>query len=263
MRCAFTVPGTTHALLTFPSAMQCWSWSIPAGPLKYGGSCAPFFTNPDDPHRSVCGHCYALQARYTTTAVRNAQNARFAWTRTSLATHEGTTDWLSTMHVAIHAVTGKGYFRVHDSGDFFNAPYISAWTTLCHTLRHTHFWFPTRAWRLPYWLDNLRALHALPNVNVTPCALSINDPPPAVGGLGLGLTVTNSPHTITALQAWKIPDAPVICPKSLYHTNCATENCRHCWSKEGSPVAYLLHGRALTAAGLRRHTPLTLEGSPT
>jgi hypothetical protein len=73
------------------------------------------------------------------------------------------------------AIMGQEYFRIHDSGDFFNVAYVKAWIQVCRALPATKFWAPTRAWQsgnvnnpLPVFDPLLNALHelaSLPNVN--------------------------------------------------------------------------------------------------
>src|SRR6516165_7357848 len=133
---AVKVPGSTVALLTLTSKMPGPSWSLPAHracPRANG---------------TICNSCYAGKGCYQYPSTRNAQNARFRWTVESMRTVEGFLGWVDTMAAAIQE-TGCEYFRVHDSGDMFNAQYAAAWLEVCIRLPRVKFWIPTRAWQSP------------------------------------------------------------------------------------------------------------------
>ena len=119
------VPGTNIALLTRPSKMPGYSWSLPAGNVKSGkkkGTC-PFAVFGRDAlgNAAMCSGCYAdpdsvklhhktgkpmrRGGSYGYAAVRAAQEARRDWTLTCLISKEGREEWVTTMVDAIRWAT--------------------------------------------------------------------------------------------------------------------------------------------------------------
>jgi hypothetical protein len=136
------------------------------------------------------------------------------------------------------AITESGceYFRVHDSGDMFNARYAEAWLVVCTRLPHVKFWIPTRAYQQPNrqlpvfdsLLATLRKLAQLPNVTVRPSALNFGDHAPQVPGLHAGSTAA-MPDIFRARQ----------CPAYAQGGECG--DCRACWDDKSTPVSYCKH----------------------
>jgi hypothetical protein len=214
------VPGTKVALLTHTSKMPCDSWSLPAVKSCPGA----FFAE-----NAICGTskehttCYATGGMYLWDAVKNAQHVRYMWTLKCLSTNEGIAEWFDTMIPAIaNRRRNQEYFRVHDSGDLFNARYIQAWYYVCESLPNIDFWFPTRSWRLPNLLPHLVWLNSLPNVQVKPSALLFEDEPPVIAGLSGGTSASKTTYT---------------CPAHSQNNEC--RDCRACWTE--SPKIYRKH----------------------
>lgn len=215
-----TVPDTTVCLLTQTSKMPGPSFSLPAKqacPRKNG---------------TICDSCYADKNCYRYTVVENAQGTRFQWTIAAMRTPEGFASWVDTMIDAIRQ-SGCDYFRVHDSGDMFNARYAAAWLEVCSRMPEVKFWIPTRAYQqpsgpLPVYdpiLNTLRMLAALPNVTVRPSALNFGDKPPVVAGLHAG-TTADMPDVFRARQ----------CPAHSQGNQCL--DCRACWEEKDLPISY-------------------------
>jgi hypothetical protein len=198
------VPGTRNALLTDPEKMPGASWSLPARrscPRASGTIC-----NGDAKGKG----CYAEKGSYSRSSVKRAQAARFDWTVQSMRTVEGREAWVAYMVSAIEACSVKmgPYFRVHDSGDMFNAAYTECWYRVSVELPDIEFWIPTRAWQQPghgllnmfdpivHWLHRLAML---PNVTVRPSALNFGDYAPVVKGLHAGSTA-DQPDVFRAAQ---------------------------------------------------------------
>jgi hypothetical protein len=155
-------------------------------------------------------------------AVANALDTRYRWTLECMASDAGFETFVSTMVAAITA-DGRPHFRVHESGDVFNARYGRAWIEIARRLPGVQFWIPTRSWRIPNLLPVLRDLNAEPNVSVRPSALRIGDDAPSIAGLSAGTGVKSA--------GWN-------CPASEQGNACI--DCRQCWNKS-TPVYYHLH----------------------
>jgi hypothetical protein len=215
-----TVPGSTVRLLSQTSKMPGPSWSLPARracPRANG---------------TICDGCYAAKGTYRFRSTQNAQATRFAWTVEAMRTAPGRAQWIAAMVAGI-SQSGCDYFRVHDSGDMFNAAYAQCWHAICQALPEVRFWVPTRSWQQPTsplpvfdpLLNTLRRLAALPNVTVRPSALNFGDAAPVVGGLHAGSTADGQ----CAQQ----------CPAPDQGGNCGA--CRVCWDSKDMPVSYCKH----------------------
>ena len=221
------VPGTSVSLLTAPSKMPGYSWSLPAV------AACPFLAG------DICTACYARKGRYIFGTVQNAQRVRFDWTRDALKTPDGCAQWVDTMTHAIRTVSVESkYFRVHDSGDMFSGPYAAMWWHVARQLPRVKFWIPTRAWQHPVTgpfqligrntnpvMVQLIALAQLPNVTVRPSALNFGELAPRVVGLHAG-TTSDSPVTRA-------------CPAPRQGNQCGT--CRTCWTAKQTEVSYARH----------------------
>lgn len=220
------VPGTGTLLLTSASKMPCLSWSLPAGE-----SC-PWALYGEG---TICDGCYADKGMYTTyPCVKNAQRARFAWTRESLKTADGRNAWVALM-VRTIAGAENPYFRVHDSGDLFSPEYVEMWVAVCAALPNIKFWFPTRAWRpltmknlsaatRDRWALALSALCGLDNVTIRPSALFFNAPAPRIPGFSAGSTAC---------------DEGFNCPAPGQDNACL--DCRACWDRPDVAISYHRH----------------------
>lgn len=220
---AIKVPGTNTQLLTATSKMPCPSFGLPAG------KACP------NAHGEVCKHCYAKKGLYAFPEPQKAQAARFAWTVESMRTPLGVQTWVDTMVAAIRA-SKCAYFRIHDSGDFFNVQYVRAWIAVCEALPNVKFWAPTREYQskpaglLPVLTENprlpaLRELASLPNVTIRPSALTIGQSAPIVAGLHAGSGVNDA--------------SSKECKAYTRKGMCGS--CRLCWNAKETPISYPLH----------------------
>lgn len=199
--------------------MPCDSWSIPA--VK---SCPGAFFGVN----AICGtdkkhtSCYATRHAYVWSTTQLAQKARYDWLLRCMASADGYREFVETMVTAL-ARKRKRYFRIHDSGDMFNARYISAWYEICSRVYWMEFWVPTRSYRLSNLLPHLVRLNSLPNVIVRPSALHFEDAPPVIEGLSAGTSAAKTEYN---------------CPAHTQGNMCGS--CRKCWDKT-SEVVYRLH----------------------
>lgn len=238
------------ALLTNPSKMPGYSWSLPAGNVQMGvaaGTCPGAVSGPG----STCFGCYANPesvklskngvpmrrgGNYDRFSVRRAQLARRRWTLDCLSTKEGRDVWVTVMSAAITWASRlqsgatsatsprQPWFRWHDSGDVFSPRYAEMIEAVCAALPDVRFWLPTRSWHnTPRILRQLVVLNQLPNVAVRPSALYLQEDAPRVAGLSAGTGVKAEGYN---------------CPASSQGNACL--DCRACWSK-AAPVYYHLH----------------------
>ena len=244
------VPGTNIALLTKPSKMPGYSWSLPAGNARNGQSlgtcpgavfgegsiCGSCYANPDSLARRANGAMERRGGTYGYPVVREAQAARHAWTFDCLVSKEGRDLWVAVMTAAVVWSTrvAKGsaqggsrripYFRVHDSGDMFSPRYAQMWQDVCAGVPDVRFWIPTRSWHsTPRILTVLQDVAALPNVAVRPSALRLEETAPVVPGLSAG--------TGARSVDWN-------CPASSQGNKCL--DCRTCFRKDVQ-VYYHVH----------------------
>lgn len=220
------VPNTTTRLLSSPSKMPGKSFGLPAHracPRANG---------------SICRLCYASKGCYVWRTVREAYEKRFQWVVECMRTEAGRIQFVDVMVRTIGKQKSE-YFRIHDSGDFFNLQYAQCWVEICRRLPRIRFWAPTRVWQSPTpagpfrimdedpIMNAVRELAALPNVTVRPSALDFGTPPPAVAGLAAGSTAAFSGSTVFA------------CPAKSQGNQCG--ECRVCWDAPDTAVSYSKH----------------------
>lgn len=223
--CDFKVPGTTVGLLSAPSKMPCYSFSIPAG------SSCPFKVVTPDPEtgaQAICAICYAMMRNYLRHNVTNAQAVRFQWTLDSMRDAASRQAWIDTMVSAIKGTTTMAvpYFRIHDSGDFFSPQYVMCWVEVIRALPQIKFWAPTRSYRAtsPKWIAAFAELNALPNVTVRPSALHFDAPSPMLPMYAAGSSASATGYN---------------CPAHEQQNMCL--DCRLCWDSPSTPIVYRKH----------------------
>lgn len=204
-------------LLTRTSKMPGWSFSIPARQGKVGG-------RPFTVCTALCKMpCYAKKGRYTSPAVREAQNWRLEVVLEALEEPGLFTQLMGKAFTAC-AVPSLPYFRGHDSGDFFCASYVEEWTWIAEEWKSIRFYFPTKSYVEPGCLPFLQTFASLPNVTLRPSALAPGLPAPVVPGLAAGIEVRREGFT---------------CPASRQGNQCLS--CRLCWDEPGQSLSYHLH----------------------
>lgn len=217
-------------LLTYTSAMDCWSFSLPAGKE---GSCPHMIDEPN----SICTGCYAMINRYNMPVVVNAQWTRFLWTKYLLEhKHGGFKEFVSVMIDSIKKHATNGFFRWMDSGDLFSPLFIRACYAICSNLPDIQHWFPTRVWYIKSKSiqSALKQLASLPNVTIRPSAIHYDEIPPNIPYLAQGTTVLTNKY-------FQVPGI-LECPKSINHSSCEQEKCRLCWTHKMYRIGYRYHG---------------------
>ena len=175
---------------------------------------------------SICETCYALGGQYSTGNVQYAQALRYIWARQAIlepAVGPGgrpSTLFIETMVAAISGAnffldggriskedlgdddepkgearlppeaSGRRFFRLHDSGDFFSPEYLRQWKLVCERLPDITFWAPSRVWAAGGdWIDIVNRVNApqqgsANNLVIRPSAYLIDGPAPANLGPG-------------------------------------------------------------------------------
>ena len=70
------------------------------------------------------------------------------------------------------------FFRIHDSGDFYNDAYFKAWLEVCRRLPHIRFWAPTRMWAIKKGLLDSSVAKIPKNLALRPSTLHFRDVAP-------------------------------------------------------------------------------------
>lgn len=152
-------------LFTETSKMGAPSYSLPVGPLAFGGSCpgstagmttgAPnasasmrqrvlHVINATNKHLppvggfedsyAVCQNCYVTKGNHGYWGNNLRLVARYAWTRAAVQQGLFAPSLIEALRGAKFAMEppalahlNQRYFRIHDAGDFFSADYLEAW----------------------------------------------------------------------------------------------------------------------------------------
>jgi hypothetical protein len=164
-------------------------------------------------------NCYAFGGRYGTGLVQYAQGLRFIWARRAMlepvmGPYGMSTLFIETMVAAIQGASffleggrarggdgegeqrlppepsGRRFFRIHDSGDFFAPEYFRQWKAVCDRLPDIMFWAPSRVWAAGRkWIALVNEVNApsprsANNLVIRPSAYEIDQPAPAHLGPG-------------------------------------------------------------------------------
>lgn len=220
-------------------AMGCYSWSVPAGPTKTGGSCALGYNG-----RGTCKQCYALQGRYVQKNVIDAQLRRWEQWR------EGGAEWLLPYFNKL--IKPGSHFRVFDSGDFSDVWDMDQWWNICEARPDVKFWIVTRSWRRaarPKTGDGvalavqarLHDLQELPNVNVRISYDEWEEADAAAFALKTGVTrAVVGRGAKFACPKQRFPDGE---KRYLTDASCEAAGCRACWDKSHALQTFEMHGQ--------------------
>jgi hypothetical protein len=276
---SFSLPaGPTQSGGSCPGAVAGQS-IVPAQALLSGAArVQAILGHPVRLQQAICQYCYAEGGQYSTGQVQFAQVLRYIWTRESLRTVEGTQAWVEAMVYAIQHTDylldggkvnktrygperygGRRFFRIHDSGDFYDRQYLAAWKAIADSLPDITFWAPSRYWAAQGGIDDVNEINAEPrNLIIRPSAYHVNEPPPR--GLGRGWATGSAvfgsagDHELTEewalrgdeegsfdweCQAYAVNDDGKTCRNALAPDG--QEGCRMCWVQPDREPMYVLH----------------------
>jgi hypothetical protein len=255
--------------------------------------------------QSICEHCYATGGQYSTGQVQFAQLLRFLWSRQAInfevqGPFGPSTAFVETMVYAIDSAdyklnggtvkgegaevtqdlppepTGRRFFRIHDSGDFFEEEYLRQWKMVADRLPDITFWAPSRIWATSWGIDAVNSINREPrNFIIRPSAYEVNEPGPVDLGPGwagpttviavsqnLGMSpdreqyvasiehkagprTGTDPRYTWDCRAYATDDAKHTCRKAVAPPGLGNPNtgkgCRACWIAPQEIVNYSLH----------------------
>jgi hypothetical protein len=260
-------------ILTMPSKMAAFSFSLPAGAPgrdKKGlcpGSCPASVYDTGNP-LFICNACYALGGRYAGSDYILKSQLVYEWTRRCLKEGTFVDHMVAILEDAWHLKTEGAqtrtsgsaeagnrrriwfgtdkFFRLHDSGDFFSPEYWEAWCEICEAYPNTLFWAPTRVALRRDGSPNepwvRRFQNAPRNLVVRPSTLHFEAKHPTIPGLAAG--------TMCSLNKVEgVHSCPVYWSED--YDTCDDADCRVCWLNRNLPVSYPAHGDA--AESLYKH----------
>ena len=116
--------------------------------------------------------------------------------------------------------------RLHVSGDFWSAEYISSWIAICKAFPQTLFWAYTRSWIVSDLRARLETLRALENVQLFASTDPAMRQPPA--------------DWRTAFIDRDSKATGVLCPQQQGTTDSCL-NCGYCFSEKTGHVIFKVH----------------------
>jgi hypothetical protein len=233
--------------------------------------------------QAICEFCYATGGQYSTGQVQFAQILRFLWARQAInfrvsTPHGESTAFIEAMVYAIDNAdykldggtikadpetgekeqklppepTGRRFFRIHDSGDFFEEEYLAQWKAIADRLPDITFWAPSRIWATSWGIDAVNRINRDPrNFIIRPSAYEVNEAGPqrlgpgwagatTVLGVKQNLGMTPERERYVYDRAQRFP-AKTTGPDPRYTWNCqayATDDQGHTCRKAVAPPGY-------------------------
>ena len=202
--------------LSKPSKMPCKSWSLQAidtcpGSTDKKGELVP-----------ACAGCYATTGNYRFPNVKNVR------------VHNGT-DWKRSAWVddMVKAIGKDTHFRWLDSGDLYSLTLARKVYTVMLKTPNTAHWLPTRMYKFSKFKAILHDMAYLPNVVVRHSSDSIT-----------GELLPDTLNQSTIVET--LESAPIgSTPCKAYSQGGKCLECRSCWDKAVSVIAYPAHGKKI------------------
>lgn len=214
---------------------------VPLDTLRKGRAQAAKYVGEGPLAAAVCEHCYATGGQYATGNVQYAQVLRYIWAREAIQRRIATpfgdsTLFVETMSTAIananfkldggratadddgegggalpREPSGRRFFRIHDSGDFFSIEYLRQWKAVAERFPDVTFWAPSRVWAAgDNWIRAVNEINAprpgsANNLVIRPSAYYVDGHAPRQLGAGwaAGTTVVDIRHDGGPLPAWR------------------------------------------------------------
>ena len=200
--------------LSKASKMPCRSWSLQALDTCPGSK------SPDGSLVPACSGCYAIGGNYRFPNVKAPRlHNRDDWKRDS---------WVDDM---VRELDNDRYFRWFDSGDIYDVRLARKILEVCERTPWVKHWIPTRMYKFQKFTLVLARLNRLPNVVLRLSSDSIT-----------GETISGD-NTSTIATVDSVPDGAVVCEAYTRDGKCA--DCRACWDKSVSVIAYIGHGKTM------------------
>lgn len=195
--------------------MPCRSWSLEAQATCPGSI---------DPETKAlvpaCQGCYATDGNYRFKNVKAPRlHNREDWK---------SADWVETM---VKALDNDRYFRWFDSGDVYHPELAEKILSVMEQTPWVKHWMPTRSYKIPRIARVLAKMQALSNVVVRFSSDSVR------GEFG--------PHHGSTIIGEDQLDTEGVTVCHAYTNEGKCGDCRACWDKSVSVVAYVQHGRKM------------------
>lgn len=276
---------TRTSIFSDTTKMRCPSFSLPAGPPGFGGSCAQanradlMKGRPEDLY--ICRNCYSIQGKYGNANVQLAQAVTLAWVKMLLAENDGGRSFARAMVATLsdylvhgHSSMDLRYFRIHDSGDLAwgRDDYFLAWCRIAAAFEgQVSFWAPTRDQHSPQFAALVARTKRPSNFVLRPSALHFQaQAPRGLRGFDAGSTsayrVTDLPDPIPALADFDCPayagGKQATCLNGTDPDG--RQPCRACWTHPELTINYQPHKAAPAKYALgivkrRRRNPEGLD----
>jgi hypothetical protein len=201
--------------LSKASKMPCRSWSLQALVT------CPASKDANGELVAACAGCYATTGNYNFPNVKapRAHN-KDDWKRSQ---------WVEDM---VNELDSDRYFRWFDSGDLYDIRLARKVLEVMKRTPWVRHWLPTRMHKFDKFVPVLNEMQSLPNVVVRLSSDGVNGE--TIEG------VTTSTITPTSEQA---PKNATVC--EAYERDGKCGQCRACWNKDVSLVAYVAHGKKM------------------
>jgi hypothetical protein len=201
--------------LSKASKMPCRSWSLQALVT------CPASRDANGDLVPACAGCYATTGNYNFPNVKAPrEHNKDDWKRS---------EWVDDM---VAALDNDRYFRWFDSGDLYDIRLAKKVLEVMKRTPWVRHWLPTRMHKFDKFVPVLDEMQSLPNVVVRLSSDSVNGE--TIEG------VTTSTIIPTSEQA---PKNATVC--EAYERDGKCGQCRACWNKDVSLVAYVAHGRKM------------------
>jgi hypothetical protein len=201
--------------LSKASKMPCRSWSLQALVT------CPASKDANGELVAACSGCYATTGNYNFPNVKapRAHN-KDDWKRS---------EWVEDM---VNELDSDRYFRWFDSGDLYDIRLARKVLEVMKRTPWVRHWLPTRMHKFDKFVPVLEEMQTLPNVVVRLSSDGVNGE--TIEG------ITTSTIVPTSEQA---PKNATVC--EAYERDGKCGQCRACWNKDVSLVAYVAHGKKM------------------